>query len=61
VGFKLAEGKGLREGGIRKNCGNLWKTQTPYGNRHIGTRLNSTFENHLSDWRVNQDPACVIA
>jgi hypothetical protein len=25
VGDKLAEGKGLREGGIRKNCGNLWK------------------------------------
>jgi hypothetical protein len=25
VGFKLAEGKGLRRGGIRKNWGNLWK------------------------------------
>ncbi len=24
-GFKLAEGKGLRRGGIRKNCGNLWE------------------------------------
>jgi hypothetical protein len=37
VGFKLAEGKGLREGGIRKNCGNLWKNQIPLvQNRHVG-------------------------
>jgi hypothetical protein len=38
-------------GGIRKNCGNLWKTKTPCGKRRIGTRLNNTFENHLSDYR----------
>ena len=25
MGFKLVEGKGLREGWIRKNYGNLWK------------------------------------
>ena len=30
VGSKLAEGKGLREGGIRKNCGNLWESQNPH-------------------------------
>ena len=36
AGFKLVEGKGLREGWIRKNCGNLWKT----GNGALGNFLN---------------------